>query len=76
MTLTPLYSERLGVPLRWWVQGTMFVATLWLAVIVALGGRAVFVESTNPDVKRLTDLVGSALVAAGEEVSLASTPIN
>lgn len=29
------YAERLGVPLRWWVQGTMLVATLWLAVVVA-----------------------------------------
>jgi hypothetical protein len=36
VTLAPAYSERLGVPLRWWVQGTMLVATLWLAVIVAL----------------------------------------
>jgi Protein of unknown function (DUF3093) len=30
------YSERLAVPLRWWVQGTMLVASLWLAVVVAL----------------------------------------
>jgi hypothetical protein len=30
------YDERLGVPLRWWVQGTMLVATLWLALVVAL----------------------------------------
>ena len=30
------YDERLTVPLRWWVQGTMLVATLWLAVVVAL----------------------------------------
>ena len=29
------YDERLSVPLRWWVQGTMLVATLWLAVVVA-----------------------------------------
>ena len=29
------YHERLGVPLRWWVQGTMLVASLWLAVVVA-----------------------------------------
>ncbi len=35
---TPAYSERLGVPLRWWVQGTMLVATLWLALVVALPG--------------------------------------
>jgi hypothetical protein len=32
------YHERLGVPLRWWVQGTMLVASLWLAVIVATPG--------------------------------------
>ena len=30
------YTERLGVPLRWWVQGTMLVASLWLALVVAL----------------------------------------
>jgi hypothetical protein len=30
------YDERLSVPLRWWVQGTMLVASLWLAAIVAL----------------------------------------
>jgi len=30
------YDERLSVPLRWWVQGTMLVASLWLAVVVAL----------------------------------------
>ncbi|MGD9961148.1 DUF3093 domain-containing protein [Nocardioides sp.] len=31
------YTERLSVPLRWWVQGTMLIATLWLAVVVAAG---------------------------------------
>ena len=30
------YRERLSVPLRWWVQGTMLVASLWLALVVAL----------------------------------------
>ena len=30
------YAERLTVPLRWWVQGTMLVASLWLAFIVAI----------------------------------------
>ena len=30
------YAERLHVPLRWWVQATMFLATVWLAFIVAL----------------------------------------
>ena len=34
------YHERLGVPLRWWVQGTMLVASLWLAVVVALPALA------------------------------------
>ena len=29
------YVERLTVPLRWWVQGTMLVASMWLALAVA-----------------------------------------
>jgi hypothetical protein len=29
------YHERLSVPLRWWVQGTMLVATFWLAFVVS-----------------------------------------
>ena len=37
------YDERLGVPLRWWVQGTMLVASLWLAVVVALPQAAAWV---------------------------------
>ncbi|WP_426244352.1 DUF3093 domain-containing protein [Nocardioides sp. LHG3406-4] len=37
------YAERLHVPLRWWVQGTMLVASLWLAVIVALPGIVAWV---------------------------------
>lgn len=32
------YLERLHVPLRWWVQATMFLATVWLAFIVATPG--------------------------------------
>ena len=32
------YAERLTVPLRWWVQGTMLVASLWLAVLAATPG--------------------------------------
>jgi hypothetical protein len=31
-----LYDERLHVPLRWWVQAIMFLATVWLAFAVAL----------------------------------------
>lgn len=34
--MPPRYAERLHVPLRWWVQATMFLATVWLAFIVAL----------------------------------------
>jgi len=30
------FDERLTVPLRWWVQGTMLVASLWLALVVAI----------------------------------------
>lgn len=29
------YAERLTAPLRWWAQGTMLVASLWLAVLAA-----------------------------------------
>ena len=28
------YRERLHVPLRWWVQGVMFIVTVWIAVIL------------------------------------------
>lgn len=34
------YSERLHVPLRWWVQSTMLLASLWLAFVVAMPGWA------------------------------------
>ncbi len=38
MTQRPVaeYDEKLSVPLRWWVQGTMFVATLWIAFLVSI----------------------------------------
>lgn len=39
------YDERLSVPLRWWVQGTMLVASLWLAVVVALPSAAAWTVS-------------------------------
>lgn len=32
---TSAYVERLHAPLRWWVQSTMLLATLWLAFVVA-----------------------------------------
>jgi hypothetical protein len=43
VSTTPTYDERLGVPFRWWVQGTMLVATLWLAVVVAVPGAVAWV---------------------------------
>jgi hypothetical protein len=36
LTASTDYSERLHVPLRWWVQATMLLATLWLAFVVAM----------------------------------------
>lgn len=36
MNADSAYRERLGVPLRWWVQGTMLVASMWLALVVAV----------------------------------------
>ena len=43
MTSGPDYDERLGVPLRWWAQGTMLVAALWLTVVVAVPGPTAWV---------------------------------
>lgn len=34
------HDERLRVPLRWWVQGTLLVASLWLALVVAVPAPA------------------------------------
>jgi hypothetical protein len=49
------YHERLGVPLRWWVQGTMLVASFWLAVVVATPGPVAY----------LVTAVAMLLLAAG-----------
>ena len=37
------YHERLGVPLRWWAQGTMAVAVVWLTVVVAVPGPTAWI---------------------------------
>jgi hypothetical protein len=39
------YSERLHVPLRWWVQATMLLASLWLAFVVAMPAWAAAVAT-------------------------------
>ncbi len=54
------YQERLGVPLRWWVQGTMLVASLWLAVVVATPAAVAW---TVTAIAML--LLGSGLLAYG-----------
>lgn len=40
-----LYDERLHVPLRWWVQAIMFLASVWLAFIVALPAPVAWVAT-------------------------------
>ncbi|MBZ5738667.1 DUF3093 domain-containing protein [Nocardioides mangrovi] len=55
MSTAPTYTERLGVPLRWWVQGVMFIATLWLAVVVAVPGLTAWIVTA----------VALALLASG-----------
>jgi hypothetical protein len=62
------YDERLGVPLRWWAQGVMLVATLWLALVVALPGPAAWICS-GIALALLTALLvsfGSARVSVGD----------
>lgn len=49
------YAERLTVPLRWWVQATMLLASLWLAFVVALPATAAWTITA----------VAAAIVAAG-----------
>jgi hypothetical protein len=49
----PAYAERLGVPLRWWAQGVMLLATFWLAFVVAIPGALPWV---------LTGALGALLV--------------
>lgn len=64
----PVYDERLGVPLRWWVQGVMFVATIWLALVVAM--PAAWAWSVTAAVLALLSLAfvayGSARVVVGD----------
>ena len=66
----PLYSERLGVPLRWWVQGTMLLASLWLAVIVALPGLGAWAVTGVAGVAMGALLVGYG----GARIELVSGP--
>lgn len=62
------YTERLTVPLRWWVQATMMVASLWLAVVVAMPATAATVVTLVAAslVAALLLAYGAARVAVGE----------
>ena len=51
----PTYAERLSVPLRWWAQGVMLLATFWLAFVVAIPGALPWL---------ITGLLGAVLVLA------------
>ena len=69
MSASPLrHDERLRVPLRWWVQATMLVASLWLAVVVALpAGAAWLVTAVAGGVAAALLLSwGSARVQVGD----------
>ena len=64
------YSERLHVPLRWWVQATMLLASIWLAFVVAMPAWAAW-ASTGALVAITVALfvwVGSARVAVRDGV--------
>jgi DUF3093 family protein len=61
------YHERLGVPLRWWVQGTMLVASLWLAVVVATPGPVAYLVTAVA----MLLLVAGLLAYGGVRVSVA-----
>ena len=64
--------ERLSVPLRWWVQGTMLVASAWLAVAVATPPAVAAAvdledgEELGPEGLALAFFVGFPGPAAGE----------
>jgi len=69
-TSQPTYAERLAVPLRWWVQGVMLLATFWLAFVVAIPGALPWVITGVLGLLLVLTLVsyGSArlMVADGE----------
>jgi hypothetical protein len=69
------YAERLTVPLRWWVQATMLLATLWLAFAVAIPLWAASVSAGGLllVVYGLFAWVGSARLAVHDGVLEAGT---
>ncbi len=67
---TGAYSERLYVPLRWWVQATMLLASLWLAFVVAMPAWAAWAATGVLVLVTVALLlwVGSARVAVHDGV--------
>ncbi len=63
------YTERLHVPLRWWVQGTMLVATFWLATAVAMP----VVWSLTVTAVMLAIMVGTFLRYGAARVAVSDT---
>ncbi len=65
----PQHSERLGVPLRWWVQATMLLAAVWLAVVVAMPAVAAAVVTLVVAVLVVGGLLwwGSARVVVADD---------
>ena len=68
MVSPPAYAERLRVPLRWWVQATMFLATLWLAFIVATPAWLAWTATAvlSAATYGMFWLLGSALIEVGD----------
>lgn len=62
------YAERLHVPLRWWVQGTMLVASLWLALVVAVPEPLAWLVTAVAMASMVAAFLsyGRALVAVGQ----------
>lgn len=58
-----MYAERLTVPLRWWVQGTMLVLTFWLAAVVAFPVHLFWVPTALTAL--ILGVLGLALVSYG-----------
>lgn len=57
------YAERLSVPLRWWVQGTMLVASFWLAVLAAVPPELEYIAWTTTGAALL--LMAAAFLSYG-----------
>ena len=53
----PRYDERLSVPLRWWVQGVMFLVTVWIAVILWVPEGLAWAITATPGSRPRTEVL-------------------